>query len=375
MKICYISNSAAPSRNASSLQTAKLCESLSLLGHQVTLILPNTGIPKTNYFKFYNIKSKFKIIKLKYFNKFPKGINYYLYTFFSLINSKFKTQNLFITRNFFTSLVLCFFKKKHILEIHDDLTIEGRIMKFLIKNFDILNNKSIIKIITTTNTLKLRYKKKYKVDKNKILVLHNASSLIARFKNYTKIKKKLNIGYFGSLYKSRGLDLIIKISKLDKDNNYIIYGGDNIMVNYLKEKYNYNNLRFNQYIPYSKVNKILNTIDICILPYTKKITVSGNIGDISKYTSPLKIFDYMITGKLIICSNLKVIKEVLKNNYNSVLIDDFLNIESWVMTINSIKKNNKKFNKLRLNAYNFANKFNSKWRAKSLISSISKNYS
>ena len=373
MKICYISNSAAPSRNASSLQTAKLCESLSLLGHQVTLILPNTGIPKMNYFKFYNIKSKFKITKLKYFYKFPKGINYYLYTFFSLINSKFKTQNLFITRNFFTSLVLCFFKKKHILEIHDDLTIEGRIMKFLIKNFDILNNKSIIKIITTTNTLKLRYKKKYKVDNNKILVLHNASSLIARFKNYTKIKKKLNIGYFGSLYKSRGLDLIIKISKLDKDNNYIVYGGDNIMVNYLKEKYNYNNLRFNQYIPYSKVNKILNTIDICILPYTKKITVAGNIGDISKYTSPLKIFDYMITGKLIICSNLKVIKEVLKNNYNSLLIDDFLNIESWVRTINSIKKNNKKFNKLRLNAYNFANKFNSKWRAKSLISSISKN--
>ena len=112
MKICYISNSAAPSRNASSLQTAKLCESLSLLGHQVTLILPNTGIPKINYFKFYNIKSKFKITKLKYFNKFPIGINYYLYTFFSLINSKFKTQNLFITRNFFTSLVLCFFKKK-----------------------------------------------------------------------------------------------------------------------------------------------------------------------------------------------------------------------------------------------------------------------
>ena len=373
MNICYISNSAAPSRNASSLQTAKLCESLSLLGHQVTLILPNTGIPKINYFKFYNIKSKFKITRLKYFNKFPKGINYYLYTFFSLINSKFKTQNLFITRNFFTSLVLCFFKKKHILEIHDDLTIEGRIMKFLIKNFDILNNKSIIKIITTTNTLKLRYKKKYKVDNNKILVLHNASSLIARFKNYTKIKKKLNIGYFGSLYKSRGLDLIIKISKLDKDNNYIVYGGDNIMVNYLKEKYNYNNLRFNQYIPYSKVNKILNTIDICILPYTKKITEAGNIGDISKYTSPLKIFDYMITGKLIICSNLKVIKEVLKNNYNSLLIDDFLNIESWVRTINSIKKNNKKFNKLRLNAYNFANKFNSKWRAKSLISSISKN--
>ena len=45
-----------------------------------------------------------------------------------------------------------------------------------------------------------------------------------------------------------------------------------------------------------------------------KITVSGNIGDISKYTSPLKIFDYMILGKLIVCTNLPVLKKSLKIN-------------------------------------------------------------
>ena len=58
MKICYISNSAAPSSNASSLQTAKLCEGLSKLGHEVKLILPDTGY-KDDYFKFYNIKKNF----------------------------------------------------------------------------------------------------------------------------------------------------------------------------------------------------------------------------------------------------------------------------------------------------------------------------
>ena len=49
MKICYISNSAAPSMNASSLQTAKLCEGLSRHGNDVTLILPNTG-SRNDYF-------------------------------------------------------------------------------------------------------------------------------------------------------------------------------------------------------------------------------------------------------------------------------------------------------------------------------------
>ena len=39
--------------------------------------------------------------------------------------------------------------------------------------------------------------------KNKIQVLHNASSLNVKFKYYTNMKKKLNIGYFGSIYRSR----------------------------------------------------------------------------------------------------------------------------------------------------------------------------
>ena len=50
MNICYISNSAAPSKNASSLQTAKLCEELSRQGHKVSLILPRTGELNRNYF-------------------------------------------------------------------------------------------------------------------------------------------------------------------------------------------------------------------------------------------------------------------------------------------------------------------------------------
>ena len=111
MKICYISNSAAPSKNASSLQTSKLCEGLTKQGNNVLLILPNTGDTKKNYFNFYNIKSRFKITRIKFFKKFPTGIYYYLYSIISILKSNFRKQDLYITRNFFTSLLLCIFKK------------------------------------------------------------------------------------------------------------------------------------------------------------------------------------------------------------------------------------------------------------------------
>ena len=104
--------------------------------------------------------------------------------------------------------------------------------------------------------------------------------------------------------------------------------------------------------------------------YTNKITVSGNVGDIANYTSPLKIFDYMITGKLIICSNLKVLKEVLRDDVNSILIDKKQNQSNWLKEIKKIKSDLKRFNRLRFNAYKFANEKNFIWRAKNLMSSI-----
>jgi len=365
MNICYISNSASPSNNASSLQIAKLCEYISKDGHIVKLILPYTGY-KQNFFNFYNIKYKYKIEKIKYFKKFPIGINYYLYSIFAILKSNYMKQDLFLTRNFFTSFILSLLFKKHILEIHDDIRIESRIVQFLVKYIRILNFNSLIKIVTTTKSLKRKYLT-YGVVKKKIHILHNASSLKSQFKVYKK-KKKLKIGYFGSIFESRGIQMILKLSVLDKKNKYYIFGGSIKQINKIKHKFQNENLFFCPHIPYSKVGNEIKKVDVCILPYTSKITVSGNVGDISKFTSPLKIFDYMKLGKLIISSNLPVLREVLLNKNNSLLINRFHDEKEWFKKISTVSKNFKKFDRIRINAFKYAKKFDLNWRVKKLLS-------
>ena len=161
--------------------------------------------------------------------------------------------------------------------------------------------------------------------------------------------------------------MILKLCKLDKRNNYIIYGGTKEDVKNIRSSYFGKNLYINDHIPYNEIFKKLKDIDVCILPYTKKITVSGNVGDISKYTSPLKIFDYMINGKLIICSDLPVLREVLKNNFNSILVKNFNKVDSWLKIINNISKNFERYNQIRYNALIFAKKENMLWRAKKIL--------
>ena len=136
----------------------------------------------------------------------------------------------------------------------------------------------------------------------------------------------------------------------------------------MKKKYDFKNLFFNEYIPYSKIQNKLKKIDVCILPYTNQVTVSGDVGDISKYTSPLKLFDYMKLGKLILCSNLKVLNEVLINKRNCILINDYKNEKEWLRQISKVGGNIKKYDKIRRSAFEYAKKRDVIWRTSKLLS-------
>ena len=78
----------------------------------------------------------------------------------------------------------------------------------------------------------------------------------------------------------------------------------------------------------------------------------------------------MIKGKLIVCSNLKVIREVLNHNKNSILINNFQNEKKWFSKVKLISRNFTKYSKIRLKAFNYAKKYNIDWRTKKIISFI-----
>ena len=55
------------------------------------------------------------------------------------------------------------------------------------------------------------------------------------------------------------------------------------------------------------------------MPYQKKVGVLIKGIDVSNYFSPLKLFEYMASGRIILASKLKVYNNILKHNHNSIL--------------------------------------------------------
>ena len=106
------------------------------------------------------------------------------------------------------------------------------------------------------------------------------------------------------------------------------------------------------------------------MPYTGKVTTAGDVSNIINFMSPMKMFDYLGSGKILITSNIKVLKEILENNYNSIIIKKYKDVNSWKKQIDRINLNENKYLSIRLNAIYTAKKHTWKNRADQMLKNI-----
>ena len=105
------------------------------------------------------------------------------------------------------------------------------------------------------------------------------------------------------------------------------------------------------------------------MPYNKVSFGRSKNVNLSKYMSPLKLFDYLACERVIIASKLNVYNHILKNNYNSILINK-LKISDWKKKIEFVLKNYIKYSNLRNNSLLTSRKFTWKKRVKKSFCSM-----
>ena len=125
------------------------------------------------------------------------------------------------------------------------------------------------------------------------------------------------ITYLGRIYKNRRIDDIVKLSKIFNEINFYVVGGPNERAEYyskLVTKENINNLTFVGQVPHEKTPLYLYASDILLALWSKDVPTIN-------YCSPLKIFEYMASGRIIIAYNFPTIGEMLKNNETALLVE------------------------------------------------------
>ena len=320
MKLIYIVNARIPTEKAHGIQIMKMCEAFVDSGAEVELVVPWRFNPiKSDPFEYYDVKRVFKIVKipsldLTAFGKIGFLIQAFSFAEFATWYILFKQSDIIYSRDEFSLFFLSFFKKNLFWEMH--IGSFNRIIKHILKKC-----KGVIVI---TQGLKNFYKER-SAEEEKIMVAPDSVDMEkfdveiekSEAREALRLRKDKNlIIYTGHLYDWKGAGILIDtIQFLSNDEIIVFVGGTENDVQRFREK---NKEKKNVIIvgqrPHSEIPYYLKAADVLILPNTSGSDIS------EKYTSPMKLFEYMASKRPIVASDLPSIREIL-NEENAFLVE------------------------------------------------------
>ncbi|MDP3792313.1 MAG: glycosyltransferase [bacterium] len=345
MRILYLSNQRLPTEKAYGIQIAKTCEAMADLGCAITLLCPfRISKVKDEFFNYYGIKRNFVFKKVfvfdfylpGIFNKIAFGAKSLCSALVLVLYALIEGADIFYTRDEPVAYILSFFRKNIVFESHRF----SNKRKIFYSRF----KKKNLKIIVISQGLKDDFIN-FGIKASNLLVARdgvdlgefniNVSKEDARKRFFSNLhgeafKRKKIAVYIGHLYSWKGVNIFSEIAKYvcDKNVNYLIsfFGGTDkdfkildedsrvlqeelskIHPNFVPILYPYRR------VPHKDVPYILKAADGAILIGNESETISA------KYTSPLKMFEYMASGCPIVAQALPSFREVL-NDENSFLV-------------------------------------------------------
>ncbi|MFM1874722.1 MAG: hypothetical protein RL266_459 [Bacteroidota bacterium] len=318
MKLLYLSDSLVPSTKANSVQVMKMCQAFASNGANVTLVC-RKGEDSGDVFSFYGVQRTFELCRISVPNVKILGRLAFLIkgVLFAIRNR----PDVIFGRELFLIAILGFTRVLGrvplILELHvpPKNKLQFRVLKVL------FGSPSFKHIVVISQALRHEYERLYgDILEGRIIVAHDGADLVDDLvPNVELADTKPMIAYVGSLYQGKGVELIIELARISPEYQFHIVGGSEREISAWKEQITSQNVVFHGFKNQNEVKSLMQGFDIMLAPYQLAVLGASGASDLSRWMSPLKIFEYMSAGKPMVASDLPVLQEVLQHRKNCLL--------------------------------------------------------
>jgi glycosyltransferase involved in cell wall biosynthesis len=360
----------------------KMCQAFAENGHEVILLAPNWPIapnwPKKeaniqNIYDFYGVQEIFTIKKVSMF-KIP-NLPYipgsgHAYGFLAALAAKKHNPTIIYGRN----VPGCFWAAKLglkiVFESHAPVVRRWGYSSLFKK---LIEHRNFKRTVVVSNPLKKYYVKNYKIEESRILVAPNGTEEPSQCEPLDFAhSSRLQVGYIGHLYPGRGMEVISVLAKRCSWGDFHIVGGaESDIQHWKKQLENLRNTFFHGFVPQWKTERYRQSFDVVLSPYQRAFGVAGGGVDPAHWMCPLKLFEYMASGRAIVCSDLPVLRDILTHGKNALLCDPE-DTNQWVNALTRLRNDPKLRNQLGRNAYeDFKRQFSRISRAKSVLENLS----
>jgi glycosyltransferase involved in cell wall biosynthesis len=322
VRIACIALARIPYYTANSIQVMKTCQAMTQVGHDVTLVAFDNpeaggGQPWDTVAAFYGLQTRFDIV---YFPFHKRGFIRRMFPWRALRRALTLKPDLLYVWPVQSAVGGLLFRKPVILEIHDRPA--GQLGPIWYRLFLRLPGRK--RLVLITNALRDALDQAYSppLAEEQVVIAPNGVDL-ERFKGLPDIQaarrelgfsEEVTVVCTGHLYAGRGVELFLGLASGFPEVHFLWVGGHPDDVTIWRDRAarkGLGNVTFTGFVPNQELPLYQAAADILLMPYGATIAGSsgGNSADIC---SPMKMFEYLATGRAIISSDLPVIREILQ---------------------------------------------------------------
>jgi len=323
LRVLYLHNEPYDSVKANLVQVKSMCKAMSENGLDVTLSIPagDLGIAcKTN-------SNKYKLITRDSVfdnSRIDKYVN------IAGIRRSVKESNpdVIIVRSPLLLRQSVSHNVPLILELHDSILHQGiKPLHSYWKNYikKLSRKDQLLKIVCISNAL-ANYWKEQGIPGEKIIIAHDGFDEEQFHLQPDMHESRQNLGlpvdkkiitYLGSLYADRKVNHVLHLAEKYPECLFLVIGGpfreSQKLISIARDK-GLSHVIITGHIPHENVAAYLNASDILLALWSTKVPTIN-------YCSPLKLFEYMASGKLIVAHGFPTILEVLRDGENGIIAE------------------------------------------------------
>jgi glycosyltransferase involved in cell wall biosynthesis len=389
MRIAVIAPTQIPARRANTLQVMKMTQALAVTGHTVCLLAPgspgeatSTGrIDWAELASHYGLQSTFPV---EWLPASPR-LRRYDFSWRAVRWARRWGADLIYTRLPQAAALASQMGCRVILEIHD--LPQGVLGPRLLRWF--LTGRGAFRLVVITRALAADLQGRFKLPSSSPLTLLAPDGV--DLERYTGLPapaparlalasdpasrwpaalppERFTAGYTGHLYAGRGVELLLALAARLPVVNFLIAGGEPEEVEKLRWRAQVDglaNVILTGFVPNADLPRYQAACDVLLMPYQRQVAASSG-GDISRYLSPMKLFEYLACERPIISSDLPVLQEVLHAE-NSILLP-CEDIDAWVSAVHQLEMDPGLCRRLAGRARQDAGQYTWKARAQKILS-------
>jgi glycosyltransferase involved in cell wall biosynthesis len=386
MRIALIAPTYLPAHRANTIQVMKMAQAITNLNHQVVVFVPYSDhdnhegvIPWEQLAELYGLSNKFQLEWLH----IKPWMRRYDYGYLAVHAARKWRAELVYTRLPQAAVLAARTTIDTVYEVHD--LPQGYVNPRLLRNY--LRAPGARRLIVISKALYNDIVEHYDIPNITRFTLVAFDGVdIDRYRHLPEPRKarlvlsdefnlnidvdRFTVGYTGHFYSGRGVSLILDIAERLPLINFLLVGGESEKVKQVRqelESRNIENVILAGFIPNSKVALYQAASDVLIMPYQHKVAGSSG-GDISRYLSPMKLFEYMACGRAILSSDLPVFREVL-NRDNAILISAE-DINQWVANIELLRQDMNTRKRLAIQAKHVVEQYTWDARAEQILDGL-----